>query len=193
MSRPNLRPALTVAVTLAAIVCVHLQPALAQEGPMTPKPTPQHELLKKDVGTWDATVMSWEKPGAEPMQSKATEKNELFPGGYWLVSRFEGSFGDLKFTGMGQFGYDPQQKKYVGTWIDSMSPYLMVTKADYDPATKTLTGTGETRDPATNKVMTTKSVSRYIDDNTRTFAMYTTGADGKEWKMMEITYKRRSK
>lgn len=73
-----------------------------------------------------------------------------------------------------------------------MSPYLMVTKADYDAATKTMTGTGESRDPATGKVMTTKSVSRYVDGNTRIFAMYTPGPDGKEFKMMEITYKRRA-
>ena len=55
-----------------------------------------------------------------------------------------------------------------------------------------MTGIGETRDPATNKAMPTKSVARYLDDNTRVFAMYTPGPDGKEWKMMEITYKRRA-
>src|SRR5262245_8831964 len=164
----------------------------AQEGPITIKPTPEHALLKKDVGTWDASVKSWEKPGAEAMESKAVEKNEMLPGDMWLVSHFEGAFGPIKFNGIGQAGYDPEQKKYVGTWIDSMSPYLLTTKADYDPATKTLTGTGETRDPATNKVMQTKSVARYIDDNTRTFAMYTNGPDGKEWKMLEIMYKRRA-
>jgi hypothetical protein len=163
MSRTNRHTASRISLAITLVTCWGNLPARAQEGPITPKPTPQHEILKKDVGTWDATVTSWEKPGAKPMESKATEKNELLPGGYWLVSHFEGSFGDLKFTGIGQFGYDPQQKKYVGTWIDNMSPYLMITKADYDPATKTITGTGETRDPATNKVMTTKCVSRYVD------------------------------
>jgi hypothetical protein len=72
-----------------------------------------------------------------------------------------------------------------------MSPYLMITKADYDPATKTMIGTGETRNAETNQPMTTKSVSRYVDDNTRTFEMYGPDAGGKQYKMMEITYKRR--
>jgi hypothetical protein len=178
------------AIALGAIALTQF--ARAQEGPLTPKPTPQHELLKKDVGTWDGAVKSWTAPGAEAIESKAVEKNEMLPGDYWLVSRFEGAFGPIKFVGVGQWGYDPQEKKYIGTWIDNMSPYLMITKADYDPATKTITGTGETRDPATNKIMKTKSVARYVDDNTRTFAMYTDGPDGKEWKMLEIIYKRRA-
>jgi hypothetical protein len=180
---------------ITAVIAMSLPGALAraQEGPLTPKPTREHELLKKDVGSWDATVKFWEQPGGEEQGSTATEKNELLPGGYWLISRFEGSFGPAKFVGIGTFGYDPEQKKYVGTWVDSMSPYMMVTKAEYDAATKTLTGTGESRDPNTGEAMPTKSISRYVDNNTRTFEMYTPGPDGKDWKMMEITYKRSTK
>jgi hypothetical protein len=193
MSRSNFRATATIALALTIAACGFASAVRAQEAPVVPKPLPEHEILQKDVGTWDATIKSWDKPDGEPMESKAVEKNELLPGGYWLLSRFDGSFGDFKFTGIGQFGYDPHQKKYIGTWIDNMSPYLMLTKADYDPATQTMTGTGETREPGTNKVVTTRSVSRHVDDNTRWFAMYTKGDDGKEWKMMEITYKRRTK
>jgi hypothetical protein len=187
------RFATLASTTAIATTLLVASAARAQEGPLTPKPTPEHELLKKDVGNWDATVKFWEQPGGEAQESKATEKNELLPGGYWLISRFEGAFGPAKFVGMGTWGYDPEQKEYVGTWVDSMSPYMMVTKADYDAATKTLTGTGESRDPVTGKAMATKSISRYVDNNTRTFEMYTPGPDGKEWKMMEITYKRSAK
>jgi len=40
-------------------------PALAQMPPM-PTPGPEHETLKKDVGTWDATVEMFMAPGAPP-------------------------------------------------------------------------------------------------------------------------------
>ncbi len=57
-------------------------------------------------------------------------------------------FGDMDFHGQGQTGYDPAKKKYIGTWVDSMSPTIMMMEGDFDPRTKTLTmyskGTGPT-------------------------------------------------
>ena len=39
--------------------------------------TPEHELLAKGVGTWDATVKSWmQGPQSEPTISKGVE---VFP------------------------------------------------------------------------------------------------------------------
>jgi hypothetical protein len=176
---------------LGAIACVWSTSAFAQDQ-WPVKPTPQHELLKNDVGTWDADVKMWPGPETQPIESKATEKNELARGDMWLLSRFEGSFGDMKYAGYGTFGYDPAEKKYVGTWIDSMSPYLTTMKGDYDPATKTMTAIGAGRDAMTGKQTRTKHVSQYVDDDTRTFQMYMTGDDGKEFKVMEITYHRRA-
>jgi len=157
------------------------------------QPTEEHKLLQKDVGTWDANVKLWAEAGAEPMTSKATEKNELLKGGMWLVSHFEGEFGGMRFTGLGTYGYDPTEKKYVGSWVDTMSPYMMVSKGDYDEATKTLTMTGEGRDPMTNKVTKSKLISRFTDDDNRVFEMHMSDDDGKLTKVMEITYKRRGK
>jgi hypothetical protein len=157
------------------------------------KPTEQHELLKKDVGTWDATVKIFPMPGAKAMVSKGVEKNRLLKGGLWLITRFEGEAIGTPFIGMGQFGYDPAEKKYVGTWVDTMTPHMMTTKSDYDEATKTMTGTSETRDPITGEKYTAKMISRYNDDGTRVMEMHRTGEDGKEWKVMEITYKRSEK
>ena len=55
-----------------------------------------------------------------------------------------------------------------------------------------MTGIGQSRDAATGKPNTTKQISRYPDDNSRVFEMFTNDPDGKEFKMMEITYKRRT-
>ena len=63
-------------------------------------PTAEHKILASEEGTWDATVKSFEGgPGAEPAVSKGTEVNTLLPGGLWLVSKFEGEFGGVKFEG----------------------------------------------------------------------------------------------
>lgn len=156
------------------------------------KPTKQHQLLKKDVGTWDATVKVWPMEGAEPMESKGTEKNRLLKGGLWLITRFEGDVIGMPFIGMGQFGYDPAEKKYVGSWIDTMTPHMMTTKAEYDEETKTMTGVAETRDPVTGEKYEAKMITRYKDDDSHVMEMHRS-QNGKEWKVMEISYKRQAK
>jgi hypothetical protein len=128
-------------------------------------------------------------PDAEPTISKATETNELI-GGMWLVSRFEGQLLGMPFTGLGQWGYDPAEKKYVGTWIDNMTPYMQTIRGDYDPATKTMTSLSESRDPVSGEKITYKETARTVDENTRVFEMYMPGEDGEYRKMLEVEYKR---
>jgi hypothetical protein len=162
------------------------QPAM----PMV-KPGPEHDLLKKDVGTWDATVENlMPTPGAPTSTSKGVETNKLI-GGLWLVTDFKSQMMGQPFEGHGTTGYDTNKKKYVGTWVDSMSTGLMVGESTYDPATKTVTGYMEGTDP-TGKPAKMKMVTEFKDDNTRVFTMYMPGPDGKEAPGMRITYKRRA-
>ena len=68
----------------------------AQESPV-PKPTPEHERLARDVGTWYATIKSWmQGPGSEPSVSKGVEVAKMMPGGLWVLSEFHGKFGDTQ-------------------------------------------------------------------------------------------------
>jgi hypothetical protein len=154
------------------------------------KPTEEHELLKKDVGNWNAVVKVWPMEGTEPIENKGVEKNELLKGGLWLISRFEGEAAGMPFVGAGTTGYDPVEKKYIGTWVDSMSPHIMISKSEYDADKKIMTGTAEGRDGMTGKPFSAKVTSRYEDDDTRVFEMQMPGDDGKYWKMLEIRYTR---
>ena len=176
--------------TMACLVASFLAaPAIAQEGP--PKPSPEHQVLAADAGTWDATIKSYEG-GSEPAVSKGTEVNEVLPGGFWVLSRFDGDFNGMKFQGRGQFGFDPARKKYVGTWIDSMSPTLSVLEGSYDAKTKTMTYTGEGVGPDAKTKFTQKMVTTMKEDGTRVFTLYMK-FDGapEEKKFMEITYTKR--
>ena len=115
-------------------------------------------------------------PGAEPMVSKGVEVNTMMTGGLWLLSKFEGDFGGMKFEGRGQFGYDPTKKKYVGTWVDSMTPTISVLEGTYDAKTKTMTYVGDGFDPGTKAKYTQKMVTTTKDDGTRVFTLYMTMA-----------------
>lgn len=179
----------TVAFGTVGVLLV-LQSVRGQEQPVSPL-TQKHELLKQDVGTWDTSIKIWTAPGAEPIASQGQETSELLPGGLWLVTRFEGTMANTPCVGAGTWGYDPIEKKYVGTWVDSMTPHITYITGDYDPETKTMTHTSEGRDPATGEKFTRKSTLRYMDDGTRLVEAYATGPDGHSWKMMEVRYKRR--
>ena len=164
--------------------------AVAQE---PSKPLPEHKILASDEGTWDATIRMYAGgPDAEPSVSKGSEVNEVLPGGLWVLSKFEGEFGGMKFHGRGQFGFDPVKKKYVGTWLDSMSTVLSVLEGDYDAKTKTMTYVGDGYDPEHKAKFSQKMVTTMKDDGTRVFTLYMKfEGQPAEAKFMEITYTKR--
>jgi hypothetical protein len=148
-----------------------------------PKPGPEHERLKKLVGTWDATV---DMMGTK---SKAKAEYRMGPGDLWLLEHFIGDFGGMKFEGMGATGYDPAKKKYVSVWIDSMSPTPMLSEGTLKGDRMVMHSKMNQQGKMVN--VTTSSVMK--NDNTIFFTMTTRGADGKEMPMMTITYKRKAR
>jgi hypothetical protein len=176
--------------TLVLALFALAAPAVAQEGPPLPKPGPEHEVLKNDVGTWDATVEITPAPGAPPMVSKGVETSTLL-GGLWLVTDFKSDMMGQPFMGHGTTGWDSGKKKYVGTWVDTMSSGISLSESTWDPATKTMTGWMEGPDMM-GRIVKTKAVSEWKDADTRVFTLYTPGPDGKEVAGFKITYKRRN-
>ncbi len=159
-----------------------------------PTPSPEHELLKKDLGTWAATVKMWmgadgkTDPSVEPSVSKGEEVNRML-GEFWVISNFTGEFGGMAFEGHSVSGYDSKTKKFVGNWTDSMTPAPMHMQGTYDPKTQTLTSTttGVGMDGEATKG---KSLMVYKDADHRLLSMYEI-KDGKELKSMEIEYVRK--
>jgi hypothetical protein len=50
-------------------------------------------------------------------------------------------------TAVWTVGYDPQKKKYVGTWVDSVTPYLWTYEGSLDASGRILTLETEGRIP----------------------------------------------
>lgn len=163
--------------------------AVAQE---LPQPTPQHEEMAREAGVWDAKVKTWMAPGAPPQESTGTETCQML-GGFWLESRFEGEFGGEPYTGVAQTGYDPEKQEYVSTWIDTMTPSLLVSRGGYDADSHTLTlYSNEHTCCYTGTQKRLKLVTKYADADHKHFEMYETPADEENWsKTMEIDYTRR--
>jgi hypothetical protein len=174
----------------ASLAAAQDKPAAAPAGmPPMPAAGPEHEVLKTDVGTWEATVEAFMPGVAQPMVSKGTETNTLV-GGLWLVTDFKSEMMGQPFQGHGVSGWDPNKKKYVGTWVDTMSTGLGLSESTYDAASKTMTGTFE--GPGMDgQIQKMKSTVVMKDPDTRVFTMSETGPDGKEMTTMRITYQRK--
>ena len=159
------------------------------QGP--PVATPEHKALAREVGEWKAESRFWPTPGSEPLESEGTEKCSLL-GELWMVSEYKGLMFGTEYKGLGTLGYDPIAKKYVGTYIDSMMPFLNTMEGEYDVQTHTLTMVTTGRNPMTGKIETSKAVTRYIDDDTKVFEMHAAvpGKEGEYVKQLEIRYKR---
>lgn len=180
------------ALGVLTVVLLASPPAAYTGGqmPSVPQPGPEHELLKKDVGTWDAVVEVVPAPGAPAEKSKGVEVNTMGCGGKCLITDFKADIMGTSFQGHGMATWDPAKKRYVGTWMDSMSTGPAATESTYDPATKTWTGFLEGPDMS-GKVSKSRAVTEWKDDSTRVFTMYSTGPDGKEMQSLRITYTRR--
>lgn len=150
---------------------------------------PQHEAMAKTAGKWKVTCTVWMSPGAEPQTSQGSAKRTVVLDGRVLMEEFRGQFMGEAFQGLGLSGYDNVTRKYWGTWNDSMSTALFRSEGTCNEAhtrcEHTMTGT----DPMTGKPSTMRTVYEMTDTNTERASFYET-RDGKEFKSMELLYKR---
>jgi hypothetical protein len=168
-------------------------PAGAQKeaAPEMPKPGPEHAVLAREQGTWNATVeIRMGPPGTQPHLSGGIETSKICCGGLWLVKDFKSDPSFPSFQGHGVVGYDPAMKKYISMWVDSEVTHPMMTEGTYDPMGKTMMMRGEAVG-MDGKKMAFREVTVWKDDNTRLFTMYLQGPEGKETPGLIINYTRR--
>ena len=166
---------------ISALLVSGLGLAQAQP-PEMPKPSPEHAYLKKTAGNWDCVMKMM------GMEMKCTHSSEMV-GDFWVVGKFNGDFGGMKFEGRDACGWDPIKKKYKATWIDSMSPHSMTLYGTFDEASKTMTmeGTGINEQGKEAKF---KEVIVWKNNDEFTFTMYEEKG-GKFEVSFVIDYKRK--
>ena len=165
----------------ALVLTAAATPVLFQEPPM-PQPTEEHELIQKGVGEWEGTITMM-MPGMPEMKSRATETVEAH-GPFWAISTFNSEFMGMPYSGHGNHGFDPGKGKYLGTWIDNMSPTLSIMEGEYDDESKMIVMHWEGPD-MTGKVVPHRSERKATGD-AYTMSFYTDGV-----KNMVIDMKRK--
>ncbi len=94
-----------------------------QEAPVMPQPTHEHGWLQKFTGEWRTECKGTMGPGQPPMQCSGTLTARKL-GEFWIVNEMKGEMSGAPMTGIQMIGNDEVRKKYVGTWVDSMSAFM---------------------------------------------------------------------
>jgi hypothetical protein len=192
-------------LSLATAVALLATVAVAQQGTKAPEMTPEqkaemeaymkagtpgapHRALAATVGTYDLKIKSWHAPGTPPMEDTGTATRSMMFGGRVLVEEVSSSMMGMPYTGQAMMGFDNVTGKYWSTWNDSMSTGIMVTEGTCEAEKRSCAFTGSWNDPIKKAPVKARMTTRWTSPTTEVFEMYGPGKDGKEMKMMEITY-----
>lgn len=106
---------------------------------MKTEPQKEHEWLQQLVGEWTYESECEMEPGKPPQKFKGSESVRSL-GDLWVLCEIKGEMpGGEMATMLMTLGYDPQQQRYVGTWIGSMMTHLWVYVGTLDTSDKILT------------------------------------------------------
>jgi hypothetical protein len=159
---------------------------------MNAEPQKEHQWLQKLVGDWSFENECIMGPDQPPSKHTGTETVRSI-GGLWTIG--EGSLAGPDggtMTSIMTLGYDPQAKRFVGTFIASMMTYLWIYNGSLDAAGKVLTLDAEGPDfsGGPNLVKYQDSIE-FVNDDHRILRSQLLGPDGKWNHFMTAHYRRR--
>ena len=159
------------------------------------QPGPQHQRLMKRAGAWKQKMTQWPFPGAEPTEALARAVCEPVFGGRFLIERVHGDIKtgegqSMLFDGMGIYGYDNVDQKYVFAWIDSMGTMIMTGQGEPEEHENIVTYYSEMPDPLTGKPTKIKMIQRVFNDNEYGVQLFEDVGGGAWHKSMELVASR---
>ena len=155
------------------------------------EPQKEHEWLHRLVGDWTCEGEAMMKPGEPSIKWKATETVRSM-GGLWVVGDGKGETpgGGASIT-MVTLGYDPQKKRYVGSFVGSMMTNLWVYDGQLDAQEKVLTL--DTEGPAMGggaKTAKYRDIVEIKSEDHRVLSSVVQGEDGNWHEVMRANYYR---
>jgi hypothetical protein len=171
---------------------VQAQTQAAPDGAFSmPKPQAEHAWLQRLVGEWTYEMSSDCGPDGKPIKVTGTESIRAV-GDFWIVGESTSVAPDgTPATNILTLGYDPQQGRYVGTWISSVMTYLWVYDGSTDADQRVLTLACDGPSFGVEGKMTKyKDVITIVSDDERTLTGNYLGEDGEWHEMVKMVYRR---
>jgi hypothetical protein len=129
------RSSVLIAVTSTIF---HLAMVSAQE-PRFDLPQPEHRLLERFAGEWRFERLGVPEEGSDPQSLGTGVVSAEMVGDYFVVSRWSGNVYGASYEAFQTLGYDIEQKKYSGYWIDSFISFRWELSGTVDEESQELT------------------------------------------------------
>ena len=112
--------------------------------------------------------------------------------GIWFIAEGRGETpGGSAATTVMTLGYDPQKKRFVGTWVGSMMTHLWVYDGELDETGRILTLNSEGPDfTGGSGLAKYRDVIEIVDADNRTLTSWVQGDDGGWTEFMKAHYRR---
>jgi Protein of unknown function (DUF1579) len=154
-----------------AVVCVFAGGLLAQESKM-PQPGPEHKRIAYLGGHWTSEGEMKPGPFGPGGKMTATDHNEWFPGGFFLVIHSAGTSPMGAMHEMAIIGYNAAEKVYTYDGFSSMGEHE-IAKGTIEGGTWTWTS----EDKAGGKTVKGRYIMRMLSPTSYTFK-YDYSTDG---------------
>jgi len=153
-------------------------------------PAPQHRLLDRMAGKWKTSVKYQMTADAPVVESEGSCERKWILGNRFLQEEFDGGDLALPFQALAIYGYDRFEKKYTSAWVDSLTTAITTYLGTCKDPCDVITFLGQHGDPWTGKKRPSRGVTTFVTDKKHTVELFESGHDGKEYKILEITYTR---
>jgi hypothetical protein len=159
-------------------------------------PQKEHKWLEKFLGEWTSEAEMSTEPGKPAEKCRGTESVRSL-GGLWIVAEGRGEMpGGGQATMILTLGYDPERKRFVGTWIGSMMTHLWVYDGGLDASERVLTleaeGPSMAESGSQSKSATYRDIIEFKSDDHRVLTSNMLGDDG-TWRQFMTAHYRRKK
>ncbi|HEX8692434.1 MAG TPA: DUF1579 family protein [Longimicrobium sp.] len=154
------------------------------------RPGPEHARLAALEGTWDVALRILGGPGFPPMQAAGTANSRMVLGGRFLLVESKTSEGP-EMESLTILGFDRRAKEYTLVGYDTGGTFYVTGAGRWDEAARTITYSGESRDPSTGHVEAYDLVMRQEGPDRYTKEMVMRMPDGGRFKVFEAVYTRR--
>jgi hypothetical protein len=177
--------------TWAVVILLLAGGAWAQGQPKQPPPQKEHEWLNQLEGEWVTESEAVMGPGQAPVKFKGSEVVRSL-GGFWTIGEMKSDIMGTPVTGIMTLGYDPNTKKYIGSWVCSMDGHLWKYEGTVDASGKVLTlNTEGPNMAAPGKMAKMKDVIEIKSKDHRVLRSFMQGDDSKWVQFMTMDARRK--
>lgn len=153
-------------------------------------PAPQHKSLGRMVGKWKTQVKYQMTADAPVVESEGSCERKWVLGNRFVLEEFDGGDLALPFRAFAFYGFDRFEEKYTSAWVDSLNTAITTYLGTCEDPCDVINFVGEHGNPWTGTKRPSRGVTRFVSENRHTVELYESGRDGREFRVLEITYTR---